>query len=219
MTSTKEIACRLKLRRPGRVKAPAPAARHAHIEGASAEQVPLADRVHRPLTTGRIDEDRLMPSVEKRTRDIHKKLDRIAAGGGWGRLREQCRLERPERQGTRPPQRRTEHPERSCTVTPRRTTLRAGAAARVRPAATRFARQPQGSTAPRQTGTLTNTQGARPVRACRSMDDQCGERQLRCTIQILGGTDHAAPAAHGNTRETAGRPPQGGEHRDIVRPA
>ena len=25
-----------------------------------------------------------MPSVEKRTRDIHKKLDRMAAGGGWG---------------------------------------------------------------------------------------------------------------------------------------
>ena len=25
-----------------------------------------------------------MPSVEKRTRDIHKKLDRLTAGGGWG---------------------------------------------------------------------------------------------------------------------------------------
>ena len=24
-----------------------------------------------------------MPSVEKRTHDVHKKIDRMAAGGGW----------------------------------------------------------------------------------------------------------------------------------------
>ena len=81
MPSTNEIARSLKLRRPGQAQAPTPAVHH---EGPSTDDEPLADRVHRQLTTGRIDEDRLMPSVEKRTRDIHKKLDRMAAGGGWG---------------------------------------------------------------------------------------------------------------------------------------
>ena len=40
----------------------------------------LRQEIRRPLTRQR----RLMPSVEKRARDIHKKLDRMAGGSGWG---------------------------------------------------------------------------------------------------------------------------------------
>ena len=44
---------------------------------------PLSERVGRQLATGKLDEERLLPSREKRTRQIAKKLDRMAAHGGW----------------------------------------------------------------------------------------------------------------------------------------
>lgn len=40
-----------------------------------------------------------MRSVEKRTRDIHKKLDRMATGGGWSVFASNIAWSRPERQG------------------------------------------------------------------------------------------------------------------------
>jgi len=42
----------------------------------------LTERVMRQLVTGKLDEDRLLPSREKRSRQISKKLDRMARHGG-----------------------------------------------------------------------------------------------------------------------------------------
>ena len=44
---------------------------------------PLAERVLRQVRAGTLDESRLLPSGEKRTRDVGKKLDRLAARQGW----------------------------------------------------------------------------------------------------------------------------------------
>ena len=44
---------------------------------------PLADRVLRQVRSGNLDEARLLPSAEKRARDVAKKLDRLAARQGW----------------------------------------------------------------------------------------------------------------------------------------
>lgn len=46
-----------------------------------AESIP--DRVLRQAITGQIDEARLLPADDKRARDVLKKLDRFADGGGW----------------------------------------------------------------------------------------------------------------------------------------
>ena len=43
----------------------------------------LNERVMRQLATGKLDEDRLLPTREKRARQISKKLDRMARRGGW----------------------------------------------------------------------------------------------------------------------------------------
>ena len=44
---------------------------------------PLAERVLRQVRAGMLDESRLLPSGEKRARDVGKKLDRLAARQGW----------------------------------------------------------------------------------------------------------------------------------------
>ena len=44
---------------------------------------PLAERVGRQLVSGKLDEERLLPSREQRTRQIAKKIDRMAAHAGW----------------------------------------------------------------------------------------------------------------------------------------
>ena len=44
---------------------------------------PLAERVLRQVRSGELDESRLLPSAEKRARDVGKKLDRLAARQGW----------------------------------------------------------------------------------------------------------------------------------------
>ena len=44
---------------------------------------PLAERVLRQVRTGTLDETRLLPSADKRARDVGKKLDRLAAKQGW----------------------------------------------------------------------------------------------------------------------------------------
>ena len=44
---------------------------------------PLAERVLRQVRSGQLDESRLLPSAEKRARDVVKKLDRLAARQGW----------------------------------------------------------------------------------------------------------------------------------------
>ena len=44
---------------------------------------PLAERVPRQVRSGKLDEARLLPSAEKRARDVGKKLDRLAAQQGW----------------------------------------------------------------------------------------------------------------------------------------
>lgn len=43
----------------------------------------LAERVLRQVRSGTLDEARLLPSEEKRARDVGKKLDRLAAREGW----------------------------------------------------------------------------------------------------------------------------------------
>ena len=43
----------------------------------------LAERVLRQVRSGQLDESRLLPSAEKRSRDVVKKLDRLAARQGW----------------------------------------------------------------------------------------------------------------------------------------
>lgn len=43
----------------------------------------VEDRILRQAITGQLDEERLLPAVDKRIRDVTKKLDRLAAGGGW----------------------------------------------------------------------------------------------------------------------------------------
>ena len=44
---------------------------------------PLAERVLRQVRFGKLDESRLLPSGEKRARDVVKKLDRLASRQGW----------------------------------------------------------------------------------------------------------------------------------------
>ena len=44
---------------------------------------PLAERVLRQARSGTLDESRLLPSAEKRSRDVGKKLDRLASRQGW----------------------------------------------------------------------------------------------------------------------------------------
>ena len=44
---------------------------------------PLAERVLRQVRSGKLDEARLLPSAEKRARDVGKKLDRLAVQQGW----------------------------------------------------------------------------------------------------------------------------------------
>ena len=44
---------------------------------------PFAERVLRQVRSGTLDESRLLPSAEKRARDVGKKLDRLAARQGW----------------------------------------------------------------------------------------------------------------------------------------
>ena len=44
---------------------------------------PLTKRVGRQLVSGKLDEERLLPSREQRTRQIAKKIDRMAGHGGW----------------------------------------------------------------------------------------------------------------------------------------
>ena len=44
---------------------------------------PLAERVLRQVRSETLDESRLLPSAEKRARDVGKKLDRLAARQGW----------------------------------------------------------------------------------------------------------------------------------------
>ena len=44
---------------------------------------PLAERVLRQVRSGTLDESRLLPSAEKRARDVGKKLDRLAPRQGW----------------------------------------------------------------------------------------------------------------------------------------
>ena len=44
---------------------------------------PLAERVLRQVRSGELDESRLLPSAEKRARDVGKKLDRLASRQGW----------------------------------------------------------------------------------------------------------------------------------------
>ena len=41
---------------------------------------PLSERVMRQVASGKLDEERLLPSREKRTRQITKEIDRMAAG-------------------------------------------------------------------------------------------------------------------------------------------
>ena len=43
---------------------------------------PLAERVLRQVRCGTLDESRLLPSAEKRARDVGKKLDRLASRQG-----------------------------------------------------------------------------------------------------------------------------------------
>ena len=74
-----------------------------------------------------------MPSVEKRPRDIHKKLDRTAARGGWSVFTSNAAW---SVQNRKVPVRRNAELSilnETCTVAPRRATLRAGAGGRVRP--------------------------------------------------------------------------------------
>ena len=51
--------------------------------GLKISEEPLADRVLRQVRSGKLDEDRLLPSADKRARDVGKKLDRLAARQGW----------------------------------------------------------------------------------------------------------------------------------------
>ena len=44
---------------------------------------PLAERVLRQVRSGELDESRLLPSAEKRARDVGKKLDRLSSRQGW----------------------------------------------------------------------------------------------------------------------------------------
>ena len=44
---------------------------------------PLAERVLRQVRSGQLDEPRLLPSAEKRARDVGKKLNQLAALQGW----------------------------------------------------------------------------------------------------------------------------------------
>ena len=44
---------------------------------------PLAERVLRQVRAGTLDETRLLPSAEKRAREVGKKLDGLAVGIGW----------------------------------------------------------------------------------------------------------------------------------------
>ena len=77
-------------RKRGRTPAPpAPARRNGSSVVMTTEtefnisEEPLAERVLRQVRSGQLDESRLLPSAEKRARDVVKKLNRLAARQGW----------------------------------------------------------------------------------------------------------------------------------------
>ena len=77
-------------RKRGRTPAPpAPAPRNGSSVVMTTEtefnisEEPLAERVLRQVRSGQLDESRLLPSAEKRARDVVKKLNRLAARQGW----------------------------------------------------------------------------------------------------------------------------------------
>ena len=43
----------------------------------------MAERVLRQVRTGKLDEDRLLPAADKQTRDVNKRLDKLADRQGW----------------------------------------------------------------------------------------------------------------------------------------
>lgn len=61
----------------------APSTTQAPVTATTAE--PLADRLWRQVEHG-IDKDRLLPSVEKRHRQLLKQLDKPLNQNGWGRF-------------------------------------------------------------------------------------------------------------------------------------
>ena len=43
----------------------------------------VSERVLRQVRTGKLDEARLLPAADKRTRDVNKRLDKLASRQGW----------------------------------------------------------------------------------------------------------------------------------------
>ena len=43
----------------------------------------VSDRVLRQVRAGKLDEDRLLPDADKQTRDVNKRLDKLATRQGW----------------------------------------------------------------------------------------------------------------------------------------
>ena len=77
-------------RRPVADAAPAPVVASAPVNGADVSPAapadgaePLGDRVWRQVRDGGIDRDRLLPSLDKRRRDLTKRMDKPMDRNGW----------------------------------------------------------------------------------------------------------------------------------------
>ena len=83
-TQTHEIAKRLRIAVPKRKVAAAPAVRQ-ETEPAAGEtpEETLTERVLRQVVTRTVDEDRLLPTIDKQRSTVRKKLDRMLEGKGW----------------------------------------------------------------------------------------------------------------------------------------
>ena len=82
-----EIAKRLRIKTPARTPGAPGGTAHAPtppgiIQAQNGEE-PLSERVLRQIRSGEIDEERLLPTTEKRRSDVAKKLQRMRDGRGW----------------------------------------------------------------------------------------------------------------------------------------
>ena len=82
-----DIARRLRIKAPTSTATEAAETATAPTPGArtqgESEEEPLSNRVLRQIRSGKIDEERLLPTEEKRRNDVAKKLERMRQGKGW----------------------------------------------------------------------------------------------------------------------------------------
>ena len=82
-TQTQEIAKRMRIAVPKRTVPAAPAVPQETQPAGESQEETLAERVMRQVVTRTVDEERLLPTIDKQRSTVRKKLDRMAEGKGW----------------------------------------------------------------------------------------------------------------------------------------